>query len=146
MNQAIETLGYLWPLLLAGAVVIAALVTADAWWRHRNDPDEGDPLGDSLLLEDNPWLTLAPKHRAELDEHGEPRVLLVAFTVWGDDDEDRQERLMARLPATESGPIEDWWIAEDTRIDHSDSESAVFVPRYLSQTDARRLLEQQVRS
>jgi hypothetical protein len=60
------------------------------------------------------------------------RSILVSFAVWGDSDEDAQDRLMRSLPRPESadGPengIDCWWIAEDQRFDGSDNDSAVFV-------------------
>jgi hypothetical protein len=59
------------------------------------------------------------------------QVLLVAFSVYGKDRVQAQERLMRRLPRPGSrdfaSPIESWWIAEDDRRDGSDCDSAVFV-------------------
>lgn len=137
IDQAFETFGYLWPLLLAGAVIVAVLVIADVWWRR--DDDEGDPIGDPSWL---PAAEPEPRHRGNLPEDGTPAVVLIGFTVWGHDERDRQESLMALLPPGDTGVVEDWWIAEDTRYDRNDNESAVFVPRHLTQVDARRLLEQ----
>lgn len=141
IDQAFETFGYLWPLLLAGAVIVSFLVVAEVWWR-RDDDDEGDPIGDPSWL---PFIDPHPRHRADPDRDGTESVVLVAVTVWGHDDQDRQERLMAALPRVDGDVIEEWWIAEDIRYDRSDNESAVFVPAHLTQAEARRLLEQQVR-
>lgn len=59
-------------------------------------------------------------------------VILVAFTVLGEDMEEAQGRLMTNLrPLLQSqnpnSPIIEWWIAEDERYDGSDLQSAVFV-------------------
>lgn len=36
--------------------------------------------------------------------------------------------------------ITSWWFAEDHRVDHSDNQSAVFIPSHMSQLDAVRKL------
>lgn len=75
-------------------------------------------------------------------DHGaEPRedVFLVAFTVSGGKSrDDAQDVLIAALrhrlqlgPRPFGNPtayVEEWWVAEDDRRDHSDNDSATFVP------------------
>jgi hypothetical protein len=59
-------------------------------------------------------------------------TVLVAFAVNGESFIDAQRRLMARLPDPESDGhaiIDGWWIAEDERVDGSDNDSAIFVPK-----------------
>jgi len=72
-------------------------------------------------------------------------VILVAFEVYGDDEQTAQEHLMAALPRPEpvTRDLECWWVAEDQRFDRSDCESAVFVPLGMTQRQARAILEGQ---
>jgi hypothetical protein len=59
-------------------------------------------------------------------------TILVAFAVNGTTREEAEQTLMGRLPNPESDcheTIDCWWIAEDDRIDGSDNDSAVFVPK-----------------
>lgn len=59
-------------------------------------------------------------------------TVLVAFCVYGTDFADAQRRLMARLPDPEidgHASLDCWWIADDDRVDGSDNDSAVFVPK-----------------
>lgn len=73
-------------------------------------------------------------------------VVLVAFEVRADSEQHAQQQLMDKLlpnaPFTTSTSdwLECWWIAEDERYDRSDLNSAVFVPEYLTQVQARDLL------
>lgn len=59
-------------------------------------------------------------------------TILVAFTVHAPDWTAAQSALMQQLPNCRDFPgvggIDSWWIAEDSRIDGSDNDSAVFVP------------------
>lgn len=73
-------------------------------------------------------------------------IVLVAFEVYADDMEDAQEQLMNKLlptapfPRRYTGWLDSWWIAMDERYDDSDLESAVFVPSYMTQVQARDVL------
>ena len=77
-------------------------------------------------------------------------VVIVAFTVTGTTNRDRQQRLMDTLPKpSTTKAITSYWIAEDDRWDRSDCDSAVFIPgfaegRALSQEDAKALLESEI--
>ncbi len=55
-------------------------------------------------------------------------TILVAFTVYAPDPMAAQSTLMRQLPKPGVDSIDSWWIAEDSRIDGSDNDSAVFVP------------------
>lgn len=73
-------------------------------------------------------------------------VILIAFGVEGESEEEAQEHLMGHLipllsTRNPNSRIEEWWIAEDNRTDRSDLESAVFVPQGISQREARQYLE-----
>ena len=73
-------------------------------------------------------------------------IVLVAFEVYADDMEDAQQQLMNKLlpnapfPRRYTGWLDSWWIAMDERYDDSDLESAVFVPSYMTQVQARDVL------
>ena len=73
-------------------------------------------------------------------------IVLVAFEVCADDMEDAQRQLMDKLLPTAPFPrrytewLDSWWIAMDERYDRSDLESAVFVPSYMTQVQARGFL------
>ena len=73
-------------------------------------------------------------------------VVLVAFEVCADDMEDAQQQLMDKLLPNAPFPreytewLDSWWIAMDERYDRSDLESAVFVPFYMTQVQARGFL------
>ena len=56
-------------------------------------------------------------------------TILVAFTVYAPDWTAAQATLMRQLPKPGVDSIGSWWIAEDERIDGSDNDSAVFVPK-----------------
>lgn len=83
------------------------------------------------------------KHGAEMRED----VFLVAFGVTGAASRDAaQDALIAELryclilgPTTNrpSTYVEEWWVAENDRRDHSDNDSAEFVPFRPTQKDAR---------
>ena len=74
-------------------------------------------------------------------------VVLVAMTIESDKDfEGAQREAMPFLvnllnSKNPDSPIIEWWIAEDERYDHSDLESAVFIPAGIDQREARELLE-----
>lgn len=86
------------------------------------------------------------------------RVILVAFHLEAGDDRPSYEfeealtsffaKAKGRTPMTLSSPtsaspvITEWWVAEDSRQDGSDNDSAVFV-NYGSQADAFRLLHEE---
>lgn len=58
-------------------------------------------------------------------------VIIAAFGVTAETRKDAEEYLHTRLPrpgrrGDEYRVVEDWWIAEDTRYDRSDNDSAVF--------------------
>lgn len=58
-------------------------------------------------------------------------TILVAFTVYAPDWTAAQLQLMRQLPSPNHpgvDGIDSWWIAEDSRMDGSDNDSAVFVP------------------
>lgn len=64
-------------------------------------------------------------------------VMLVAFEVRGNGWQEAQENLIDILPKPSTTAFLDcWWIAEDTRFDGSDCDSAVFVP--MGRQDASR--------
>ena len=73
-------------------------------------------------------------------------VVLVAFEVCADDMEDAQQQLMDKLLPNAPFPreytewLDSWWIAMDERYDRSDLESAVFIPSYMTQVQARGFL------
>lgn len=73
-------------------------------------------------------------------------IVLVAFEVCADDMEDAQQQLMDKLlpnaPFSREYTewLDSWWIAMDERYDRSDLESAVFVPSYMTQVQARDVL------
>lgn len=64
-------------------------------------------------------------------------VILVAFQVEAETSEGAQQDLMRWLPKP-GDPDRDglscWWIAEDDRIDGSDNDSAIFVPKGCQET------------
>jgi hypothetical protein len=70
-----------------------------------------------------------------MDEH----VILVAFEVAGNSRTDAQVALLTRLPRPDDGGVIAWWIAEDDRIDDTDNNSAVFVPKGEQQATTDRL-------
>lgn len=88
------------------------------------------------------------------DEH----VVLVAFTVLASSFEQANYQMVDWLPKPDQRIVESWWVAEDTRFDGSDCESAVFVPgdladggsgparAALNQHDARIILEAATRA
>lgn len=59
-------------------------------------------------------------------------TVLVAFAVCGANESERHETLMAMMPAPADHDgheaLDCWWVAEDTRYDRSDNDSAIFVP------------------
>lgn len=73
-------------------------------------------------------------------------IVLVAFEVCADDMEDAQRQLMDKLLPNAPFPreytewLDSWWIAMDERYDRSDLESAVFIPSYMTQVQARGFL------
>jgi hypothetical protein len=71
-----------------------------------------------------------------MNEH----VILVAVNVLTADDRERDhaERVLitALTDLRENPSIDSWWIAEDSRTDNSDAESAVLVPKGMSQAEA----------
>jgi hypothetical protein len=75
-----------------------------------------------------------------MNEH----VILVAVNVLTEDDRERDhaERVLitALQDLREKPSIDSWWVAEDSRTDNSDAESAVFVPKTMSQEEATQLL------
>jgi hypothetical protein len=71
-------------------------------------------------------------------------TILVAFTVEADDRTEAERRLSMMLPSAASTwrkpgteALTSWWIAEDTRHDGSDLDSAVFVKPGAQRTAAR---------
>lgn len=56
-------------------------------------------------------------------------VFLVAFTIEGETRDIAETRLSNILPMPGYMGIESWWIAEDSRHDGSDNDSAVFVTK-----------------
>lgn len=57
-------------------------------------------------------------------------TILVAFNIQGETRQEAMEELAQELPVVDGvSAIECWWIAEDDRIDNSDEDSAVFVPK-----------------
>ena len=78
-------------------------------------------------------------------------TVIVAFVVQAGNFEQAQEQLMDHILPTEEGDartweragLDQWWMAEDERYDGSGvggPDSAVFVPKGMSQREARRLL------
>lgn len=69
-----------------------------------------------------------------LHEH----VILVAVNVLTHRDREHAERVLltALTDLRENPAIDSWWVAEDSRTDNSDAESAVFVPKGMSQAEA----------
>lgn len=62
------------------------------------------------------------------NETSEPEhTLLVGVSMHGATREQAMERLMLLLPTpTVDSGVEDWWLADDDRVDGSDRDSAVF--------------------
>ena len=59
-------------------------------------------------------------------------TILIAVVAAGLSREGAERTLHQALPAVPAGPggaVDAWWIAEDTRYDRSDNDSAVFVPK-----------------
>ena len=64
-------------------------------------------------------------------------TILVAFCITGAEREQAERLLHDRLPkgdapltSDDDGPyLDSWWVAEDTRYDRSDCDSAIFVPK-----------------
>ena len=78
-------------------------------------------------------------------------TVIVGFVVEAGNFEQAQEQLMDHILPTEEGDartweragLDQWWMAEDERYDGSGvggPDSAVFVPKGMSQREARRLL------
>ena len=65
------------------------------------------------------------KDEPPMDDH----VIVVGFEVAGNSRAEAQRALMERLPSGGEDVLVGWWIAEDDRVDGTDNDSAVFVPK-----------------
>lgn len=87
-----------------------------------------------------------------LAKHADEQTVLVAFTVGAQSAADgvtahEAQHLLCVLlrplvgESNGTANVMEWWIAEDDRIDGSDNESAVFVPRDINTVTARVALD-----
>lgn len=77
---------------------------------------------------------------AEEPDDRPEHIITVGFSVRGQSREDAHRNLHRVLPVpTESPDLEQWWVAEDDRLDGSDNDSAVYIPMG-SQAAVSRLL------
>jgi len=90
----------------------------------------------SLNIGEADWWVAYLEH-AKADNN--TTVVLVAFEVETNSEQNPQEELAAELGyafGNENTTVTSWWIAEDNRIDGSDNESAIFIPKSMTQTEA----------
>ena len=67
-------------------------------------------------------------------------VILIAFSIRASTRHSAEDKLYDNLDLIRDLNNISYWTAEDERYDNSDNESAVFIPRTMSQVEANKLL------
>jgi hypothetical protein len=107
----------------------------------------------SLSLGIKGFITVPEERDTRMSKNREETVVLVAFVVetfedgqhYGESRYQQAERVLTKRlhpllqSQDETSPIDSWWVANDTRYDGSDLDSAVFV-KPGAQAEASRLL------
>lgn len=115
------------------------------------NPGADDAVADAIhQCADQLEAALEPRTADLKPEEDGYYTFLVGISVGPENSREAAERSLHTMlpspndPRGDLGPagwVDEWWIAEDTRYDRSDNDSAIFIPDNVTQPEARAVVE-----